>query len=579
MLLKKLIAKNVYSFDNIEVDLCRGKVIQITGTNLDEARKSNEESVNGIGKTNLYNLIIQCLYSRDIAKTTKGFLGNMFTDKDFYIELWVDDNVVIYSKSSCALYRNGNLVINGRSAITAFFEEIMPFDLFLPLTYISSSVYFPFFDATPKQQKEFITLVFADLLKTREAIPILKEKQAEIKDTISSCENKIEVYREQVEEEIETPDFDIPELPELKDYSIDDIERQIKEIERLEQKKMELDSVKKPTELENKEDEIISIRDRISKGEVVISNLERDYANLVRLEGYDACPTCGQPITLNEGEIQDKNKEINKYKAVLAQLFGELKTLKQHQAQYAEYEKELAIYNKSQNELASIHISDKEPLVAQVKQMRELDKEQKEEWKNIKELREVLIRKVTEIETKQKIRDKALIELAQLEQTEQESRSLLHEVDILVEICDKVIVEKQIPERLTILEKFINVELSNFTSQYKIKLEMKDTKIQPKVIKLGKEYPYKNCSQGERGRINLALLLAIRNILKVLGKSTTNILFIDELLNIIDSSGKEIIVDTLSNMNLNSFIVCHDFTFDIFQLVLIKKDNKTYVQN
>jgi hypothetical protein len=228
--------------------------------------------------------------------------------------------------------------------------------------------------------------------------------------------------------------------------------------------------------------------------------------------------------------------------------------------------------------MASIHISDKEPLVAQVKQMRELDKEQKEEWKNIKELREVLIRKVTEIETKQKIRDKALIELAQLEQTEQESRGLLHEVNILVEICDKVIVEKQIPERLTILEKFINVELSNFTSQYKIKLEMKDTKIQPKVIKLGKEYPYKNCSQGERGRINLALLLAIRNILKVLGKSTTNILFIDELLNIIDSSGKEIIVDTLSNMNLNSFIVCHDFTFDIFQLVLIKKDNKTYVQ-
>jgi DNA repair exonuclease SbcCD ATPase subunit len=108
---------------------------------------------------------------------------------------------------------------------------------------------------------------------------------------------------------------------------------------------------------------------------------------------------------------------------------------------------------------------------------------------------------------------------------------------------------------------------------------MDDSKIKPKVIKFGKEYPYKNCSQGERGRINLALLLAIRNILQVLGKSVTNLLFIDELLNIIDAGGKKIIVNTLSELDLNSFIICHDFTFDVAQLELVKKDNMTYVQD
>ena len=64
----------------------------------------------------------------------------------------------------------------------------------------------------------------------------------------------------------------------------------------------------------------------------------------------------------------------------------------------------------------------------------------------------------------------------------------LENLKILLEICDKIIVSKQIPKRLEILERFINIELSNFTSQYTIKLEMVKDKIKPSIIKEGKIY-------------------------------------------------------------------------------------------
>jgi recombinational DNA repair ATPase RecF len=126
MKIKRLKAKNVYSFESLDIEFTNS-VVQITGKNLDEKR--TEDSINGIGKTNIYNLIIQALYSRDVLKTKKGYLKNMFTKGDFKIELWIDDYVLTYTKSECTLSENGNIILNGRKVITDFFENLIPFEL------------------------------------------------------------------------------------------------------------------------------------------------------------------------------------------------------------------------------------------------------------------------------------------------------------------------------------------------------------------------------------------------------------------------------------------------------------------
>jgi len=234
MLLKKIKAQNVYSFANIEVDLCSERVTQITGLNLDE-RRADEDSVNGIGKTNLYNLVTQCLYSRDIFKTAKSFLSNMFCKGDFKIELWIDDLVVVYTKSDCKIMKDGNVFLTGRSTVTDYFEGIIPFELFLPLTYISSSIYFPFFDATPKQQKDFMGLVFSDLMSLKNAIPVLKEERSEVNKELLSLSGKIKVYEELANVEIKEVIKRVPEIPELINYDeeMKELLKRIREAENL----------------------------------------------------------------------------------------------------------------------------------------------------------------------------------------------------------------------------------------------------------------------------------------------------------------------------------------------------------
>jgi len=296
-----------------------------------------------------------------------------------------------------------------------------------------------------------------------------------------------------------------------------------------------------------------------------------------RLGTKGECPECGAPIDITEKDIEEQRKTLKRLKKTLMGLEQYLREIVIKDKAYLNYEKRLHEYNKSQNELASIHIEDTAPLQERLDELSELDSEQKTRYLKAQQEKEQVITHNAKIRERQKRREEAQIELAHSVDRENELKEKIRDIDILLEICDKVIVEKQIPERLNILEKFINLELSNFTSQYKIKLEMLDSKIKPTVVKLGKAYPYKNCSQGERGRINLALLLAIRSILTMLKKEIPNILFIDELLNIIDAGGKQIIVDTLNELEINSFIVCHDFVFDVPQLVLIKEDNKTWI--
>jgi len=576
MKIKRLKAKNVYSFESLDIEFTNS-VVQITGKNLDEKR--TEDSINGIGKTNIYNLIIQALYSRDVLKTKKGYLKNMFTKGDFKIELWVDDYVLTYTKSECTLSENGNVILNGRKVITDFFENLIPFELMLPLTYISSSIYFPFFDATPKQQKELITLIFNDLLKVKNAVPHLRESIQEVKNTLRTIDGKREVFEEIIEKELDSQYLSVPELPKLEGLSnkIYELESKIREAKKLEEEKKQLEQVEKPEEVENKEEEYNEVIRRVQKADGIIELEIEKLKKMLRIKDYSVCPTCGAKIEYDEKLEEEQRQYIKKLQKAREELQEKQRELKLHQDKYKKYLNASTLYTESQKKLAYISIADVTEIENEITRLRELDKKQNEEYEKVKQEREKAISHNAYLDAEKKNKENAKVELAQLEEKEKESRTLLQDLELLLEICDKVIIEKQIPKRLELLEKLINIELSNFTSQYKIKLDMNE-KIKPKIVKNGKEYPYENCSQGERGRINLALLFAIRCIFEKIEKPVPNFLFIDELLNIIDTGGKELIVTTLQTLDITSMIVCHDYEFDIPQLVLIKKENKTNVQ-
>jgi DNA repair exonuclease SbcCD ATPase subunit len=422
-------------------------------------------------------------------------------------------------------------------------------------------------------------LIFNDLLKVKNAVPQLRENIQEVKNTLRTIDGKREVFEEIIEKELDSQYLPVPELPKVESLNskVYELESKIREAKKLEEEKRQLEQVEKPEEVENKEEEYNEVIRRVQKADGIIELEIEKLKKMLRIKDYSVCPTCGAKIEYDEKLEEEQRQYIKKLQKAREELQEKQRELKLHQDKYTKYLKASTLYTESQKKLAYILIPDVTEIEKEIIQLRELDKKQNEEYEKVKQEREKAISHNAHLDAEKKNKENAKVELAQLEEKEKASKALLQDLELLLEICDKVIIEKQIPKRLELLEKLINIELSNFTSQYKIKLDMNE-KIKPKIVKNGKEYPYENCSQGERGRINLALLFAIRCILEKIDKPVPNFLFIDELLNIIDTGGKELIVTTLQTLDITSMIVCHDYEFDIPQLVLIKKENKTNVQ-
>ena len=82
-------------------------------------------------------------------------------------------------------------------------------------------------------------------------------------------------------------------------------------------------------------------------------------------------------------------------------------------------------------------------------------------------------------------------------------------------------------------------------------------------------------SSGELARVNTATLLAIRKLMSSISKSKINILFLDEVINVLDDIGREKIVEVLlQEKDLNTYIVSHGWTHPLLEKIeVVKKGN------
>ena len=81
-------------------------------------------------------------------------------------------------------------------------------------------------------------------------------------------------------------------------------------------------------------------------------------------------------------------------------------------------------------------------------------------------------------------------------------------------------------------------------------------------------------SSGELARVNTATLIAIRKLMSSISKSRLNILFLDEVIAVLDDTGREKLVEVLLNEDLNTYIVSHGWTHPLLEKIeIIKEDN------
>ena len=132
------------------------------------------------------------------------------------------------------------------------------------------------------------------------------------------------------------------------------------------------------------------------------------------------------------------------------------------------------------------------------------------------------------------------------------------------------------------LEEITNqylVELSDGRFQIGFKVNSSD-KLNVVISDNGRDIDISALSGGEKARVNVATLLAIRKLMQTLSSSRINLLILDETVEALDVDGKEKLVEVLlREEHLNTFLVSHGFSHPLLEKVnVIKRNNISRIE-
>jgi len=302
----------------------------------------------------------------------------------------------------------------------------------------------------------------------------------------------------------------------------------------------------------------IEVEDKLVKLNDIKSTLvEKHKQHSKKIDFYknnDECPECKQNIDkdFKENMITEKNKDVDTIIKGMKQLKIELdektkrsKTIKGVTTQIRENDVKVARLHSSITELEKFNTQ----LETEMKSFQEGGVGQSDEDK-LKELKENL-EKISE--QRHKLReDKLYLEA---------SKSMLQDSGIKTKIIKQYlpIMNKLINTYLTSMEFYVNFTL-NENFEETIKSRYRD------------EFTYASFSEGEKMRIDLALLFTWRAIAKMKNSTNTNLLILDEIFDSsLDGTGTDEFLKILNTLTKeNVFVISHkgDTLFDKFRSVI-----------
>ena len=173
-----------------------------------------------------------------------------------------------------------------------------------------------------------------------------------------------------------------------------------------------------------------------------------------------------------------------------------------------------------------------------------------------------------------------------LEQTEEFQRELFEQQELLdietEESSNLEVLKKAFSTNGLLAYKIENLvkELEELTNHYLAELSdgrftlefvVSNDKLNVQITDNGNIVDILALSSGELARVNTATLIAIRKLMSSISKSRINILFLDEVINVLDESGREKLVEVLLGEDLNTYVVSHGWTHPLLDKVEVVK--------
>jgi len=547
-----------------------------TEINLDKHNFVLVSGNNGHGKSfALLDSITFALFGKPFRKINIPQLTNSVNQKDCMVEvdffIGKDEYKIRrgLKPKIFEIFKDGKLIDQSAKAkdYQRMLEEQilkMNYKSFTQVVILGSSSFVPFMQLTAADRRSVIEdildiNVFSlmnGILKTR--IATLKEEERELGYEISIAKEKIDIQNKHIKKVQDKSQESIKEIQEDIKTIIGEAQEVTTSMSSLKSKIDELkEEILCRDSLSASLSKINKLKDNIDKN---IKNTEND------IEFYmdnTNCPTCHQNIQDDHRHemINDKKKKIVEYNEGLSQINLKLETLSDELSVVQSVMSDIAEKEKEHSELnteLSIKKDRIETANKRINSIKSKDTDDTQEKERLKEL---------------------VKELADLDSVKESNTSQMHDYGIVSGLLkDSGIKSKIIKYYLPIMNRLINKYLGSmdFFAQFHLDENFNET------IKSRHrdEFSYMSFSEGEKMRIDLALLLSWREVARLKNSANTNLLILDEVFDSsLDSMGTDEFMKLLYNLGkkVNVFIISHrtDQLSDKFEhtITFEKKNN------
>ena len=497
---------------------------QFTEVDFEQSPTNLIIGTNGAGKSTILDALTFVLFNKPYRKINKPQLVNTTNERECLVEIEFEINTRQYIVRRGIKPNVFDIVVNGnqlhreaddRSMQRILEENILKLNYksFTQIVILGSSTFVPFMQLTSSNRRE----VIEDLLDIRifsAMNNIIKETLKEKKNQVKSLDLKRETLKDKMKmqknfiEELENRGKANIEANKKKvDKLLEEVDVYIEENEKTEE------VVKSKTE---EQEAVTGATKKLSKLNNLKGKISNKVATITKEHKFftenTVCPTCTQEIEeefrLNRiTDAQDKAKEL---KEGYDELANAIKFEQERERQFTVLSQEITklTHDISQNN-TRISINQR--------QIRECEHE-------IQTITSNLQNRNSEHEKLEEFKDSLQRTIEELADKKQEivyndfAYSLLKDDGVKTKIIKKYLpfINQQVNRYLQMMEFFINFQLNE---------EFNESVKSP----IHEDFSYSSFSEGEKMRIDLALLFTWREVARVKNSANTNLLIMDEV--------------------------------------------------
>jgi len=541
---KKLRWKNFLSTGNVftEIQLDRSPSTIITGEN-------------GAGKSTILDALCFVLFNRPFRDIKKPQLMNSINEKGLVTEIEFSIGNVEYvvrrgiKPAIFEILKNGNLIDQPgsvRDYQTQLEDTILKLNYksFTQIVVLGNASFTPFMQLSTKDRREVIEdlldiQIFSHrntLLKDRVARN--KTEKQEVEYQIDLLGEKISVQKEYLEKLNADVEKQKAELQaELQEWALQGLTAQTQQTEALDKINELSESIANADKVNTKSAKVselmMKLHDKIAKAEKRIRFYEK----------HDNCPTCEQVI-----EATAKAKQLENTQRIAEETQSAISELEKQQVSLNE---EIQYITSVQQEITTWqqHWRDCESALSTYQSNADRVKDKLSSIQSNEETEGSPSSKIQQLET-------------ELGAFESKSESLSKDFEVLKiateMLRDGGIKKKIIKQYVPIINKLVNKYLASL--DFFVNFELDEEFNEVIKSRYRDEFSYASFSEGEKMRIDLALLFTWRAVAKLKNSTNTNLLILDEVFDAsLDTSGCDEFLKLLQEVSsdTNVFVISH----------------------